>query len=257
MADCKTPKEFIEYVSLQDEESGTKTYELREYSEPEVVLPDSSSNGTATDFVPMFAVMNGIDYRNSYTEAIVTLMGWAGDTAQLYQDMYNEEGTLEELIDKAKGKLGVSGGFGKQDLVSDFDGVNYMALRQQNKKKSFASIFKSYVKDQTTKTRVGGFIKKSFPSLASNKVKIDKYWSCIFETYDGNWYIKILECKYGIREQGALQCLTPGDIPEGKVNNRKAAMYAFADYLFENKPLFSGWFYLRVSCLFLFIMAIL
>jgi hypothetical protein len=41
--------------------------------------------------------MEGINYSKNYRH----LMGWRGDTANLVQDIRNQKGTLEELIDKA------------------------------------------------------------------------------------------------------------------------------------------------------------
>ena len=47
----------------------------------------------------MFAVMNGIEYGNSYSDQFAHLVGWGGDTEQLLEDIMNQKGNLESLME--------------------------------------------------------------------------------------------------------------------------------------------------------------
>ena len=64
----------------------------------------------------------------------------------------------------------------------------------------------------------------------TDKTNIREY---IEENYSDQAFLKILECKYGLRS-GLLSCYVPGDVLPQYANHRKAAIYAFADYLSEN-----------------------
>ena len=52
-------------------------------------------------------------------------------------------------------------------------------------------------------------------------------------TYNSDLFIPVLECKHGIRT-GTVKCLLYGDIIPRYENHRRAAIYAFADFLGEN-----------------------
>ncbi len=226
-----TPDGFISFVSQKEAEEGTGVSSLRSYSDSDVQLPD----GTPTDFVHMFAVMNGIDYSNSFTSDMVTLQGWAGDLAQLFQDIYSQTGTLDKLIAAARSKLGISGRFGPQDLVSDFDAVAFLKYRYENSGRPFAQLFLEYADSITHDKRVKDFVEKSFPNIQQTQ---DKMRTTIFNLYDQNTYVQIWECKQGIRQAGSIlgikTCYIAGSIASDKVDNHKAAAYAFADYLYEH-----------------------
>lgn len=226
-----TPDDFISYVEEREKSEGTKVSTLRTYSDKDVDLPD----GTPTDVVHMFAVMNGIDYSNSFTDSSVTLQGWAGDLAQLFQDIYSSTGTLDKLIATARSKLGISGRFGQQDLISDLDAVAFLKYRYENKDKSFAETFSQYSKEVTQKQRIEDFVEKSFPNIELTQEKLR---TKIYSLFSNNSYVQIWECKQGIRQKGSIlgisNCYFPGDIASDKKNNHMAAAYAFADYLYEN-----------------------
>ena len=56
----------------------------------EIELP----NNERFDLVHLFAVMNGIEYGGSYSSKFSHLVGWGGDTFQLFKDIKNEKGSL-------------------------------------------------------------------------------------------------------------------------------------------------------------------
>ena len=53
--------------------------------------------------------MNGIEFRNSYSARTAHLVGWGEDTLQLFWDIKNEQGNLEELMIVAKNYFMVKG----------------------------------------------------------------------------------------------------------------------------------------------------
>lgn len=225
------PTDFIEYVTKRETEEQTGVSALRKYSDKDVDLPD----GNPTDFVHMFAVMNGIDYQGSFTADIATLQGWSGDTAQLFQDIFNSTGSLDELIALARTKLGVSGRFGPQDLISDLDAVGFIKHRYNNPGRSFSELFLDYLNAITHQQRIINFVDNSFPGVLKTR---DGLRNTIFNSFSENTFVNIWECKQGIRQPGSIlgikNCYIPGGIQSDKVNNHKAAAYAFADYIFEN-----------------------
>jgi len=109
------PNDLSEYIIDKDTSEGTNAQECQKIREIE--LP----NNEKFDFVHFFAVMNGIEFGNSYSAAVAHLVGWGGDTFQLLQDIKNEQGNLEELMIIAKNYFMVKGGFGPSDFVSDLD----------------------------------------------------------------------------------------------------------------------------------------
>jgi hypothetical protein len=115
MAGGNVPSDLVQYIKNRDLENNTNTEEIRKY--PDIILP---SNETL-DFVHLFAVMNGIENGNSYSDNYAHLVGWGGDTAQLFQDIKNEKGNLDELINLTKNYFGKKGQFGEGDLIADLD----------------------------------------------------------------------------------------------------------------------------------------
>ena len=79
------------------------------------------------------------------------------------------------------------------------------------------------------KFRIKEFVEITFPYL-KDKTKIRQF---VEMTYESDLFIRVLECKQGIRE-GKFECLFYGDIIPQYENHRKAAIYAFADFLGEN-----------------------
>jgi hypothetical protein len=216
------PSDLVAYIKEKDEEMGTNAQGVKKYGEIE--LPSKEK----LDFVHLFAVMNGIEFGESYTGGYSTLVGWGGDSAQLLQDIKTETGTEDELVEIVRTKyLGIKGQFGPADLISDLDAP--IILNAKTNKNTFASIIKNYYESDDYKNRVENFVALTFPN-----VKKDALRTQAFSRYTSDLYIKILECKYGVRSEGFLGCLLPGDIMTKYKYHEKAAVYAFADYLASN-----------------------
>ena len=189
-------------------------------------------NGESIDFVHMFAVMNGIERGESYTSDAAHLVGWGGDTEQLLEDIMKETGDLEYLMNVAKENyFRVKGGFDEADLVSDLDGA--ILLHNKNDDNNFADLIKKYYNSNEYKDRVKKFVELTFPGLV-NIVDKQTFRDEIFKIYSSNMFIKILECKAGLRDEGLFKCYSPTDIKDQYVENQKAAAYVVSDYFFEN-----------------------
>lgn len=214
------PTDLVTYVQKLDKEKKTNVTLCRKYGE--IVLPSKEK----MDFVHLFAVMNGLDHSNSYTERFSALVGWGGDTAQLVQDLKKFNGTLDELLVQANKLLGIKGQFGEGDLISDLDAP--IILSKKTDSVTFANIIEEYYNGNEWKNRVPNFVKLTFPTL-TDKTKLRQV---VFDRYNKDGYIPILECKYGIRVPGNwLGCYSPHAVYAQYKNHQKAAVYAFADYL--------------------------
>ena len=219
IAGGSSPTDLDAYIKAKDAEKNTNAQAVRNYRE--IVLP----NKEKIDFVHLFAVMNGIEFGESYTGGYSTLTGWGGDTAQLLKDIKGESGTLDELINIVSTKyLGIKGQFGPADLVSDLDAP--IILNAKNNQNTFASIMRNYYENGDYENRVENFVELTFPNVAKKDLRTQA-----FSRYSKDSYIQILECKYEVRESGFLGCLLPGNIMTKFSNHQKAAVYAFADYL--------------------------
>ena len=102
IAGGQIPNDLAEYISSKDEENETTAKKTQKYRE--IITP----NGDKIDFVHMFAVMNGIESGNSYSTNFAHLVGWGGDTEQLLEDIMNQNGDLESLIEFAKNNFIIS-----------------------------------------------------------------------------------------------------------------------------------------------------
>lgn len=213
------PSDLDSYVQSKDSEKSTKAQEVRKYGEIE--LPSKEK----IDFVHLFAVMNGINYGNSFTGGYSSLVGWGGDSAQLLKDIKGESGDLDKLIETVLSKyLGIKGQFGEADLVSDLDAP--VILNNKIDGVSFADTIKSYYETNEYKNRYTNFVKLTFPDSTKDSLRNDA-----FNRYSKDSLINILECKYGVRDSGVFGCYLPGSILTQYKNHQKAAVYAFADYL--------------------------
>jgi len=213
------PSDLDSYVQSKDSEKSTKAQEVRKYGEIE--LPSKEK----IDFVHLFAVMNGINYGNSFTGGYSSLVGWGGDSAQLLKDIKGESGDLDKLIETVLSKyLGIKGQFGEADLVSDLDAP--VILNNKKDSVSFADTIKSYYETNEYKNRYTNFVKLTFPDSTKDSLRNDA-----FNRYSKDSLINILECKYGVRDSGVFGCYLPGSILTQYKNHQKAAVYAFADYL--------------------------
>ena len=230
------PNDLSEYIIDKDTSEGTNVQECQKIREIE--LP----NNEKFDFVHFFAVMNGIEFGNSYSAAVAHLVGWGGDTFQLLQDIKNEQGNLEELMIIAKNYFMVKGGFGPSDFVSDLDAP--ILLKKKNDNNDFAEIIKNYYNSNEYLSRINNFVKLTFPTISKKKEFKEK----IFDVYSKDSYIKMLECKDGIRE-GTLNCILPGEIKEQYIEHQKAAVYTFSNYLSEKYDEKNSGFYMKLSLL--------
>ena len=212
-------EELVEYIKKKDIEKDTNVESLRKYGD--VILPTNEK----MDFVHLFAVMNGIEYGDSYTQGFSSLVGWGGDSAELFDDIKNEKGNLDELINiTLNNYLGKKGRFNQGDLIADLDAP--IILLKKNNDNYFADLIQSYYSGDEWKMRIKNFVKTTFPNVNAKDLR-----NPVFERYDNDFYLNILECKFGLRKSSFLGCYYPGDLKSEFVNHRKAALYAFADYL--------------------------
>ena len=226
MAGGEIPNDLAEYISSKDEENETSAKKTQTYRD--IVTP----NGDKIDFVHMFAVMNGIEYGKSYTNNFAHLVGWGGDTEQLLEDIMNQNGDLDSIIEFAKNNyFRIKGGFDESDFISDLDAP--IILSNKNNDNNFADLMRNYYTNNDNSNRVNKFIKLTFPNLVNKKEK-ETFRNELYKIYTNDFYIKVLECKKGIRESGLLECILPSDIKEQYSKQQKAAVYTVSDYLFEN-----------------------
>lgn len=205
------PKDLADYVAKKDKEHGTNSAQCRKYGD--IVMPSNEKS----DFVHLFAVMNGIDYCGSYTKGVSALVGWGGDTAQLIQDIKKLNGDENKLYIEATKFFRIKGQFGEGDLIADLDAPIFLA--KKNDKNTFADIIEKYYNNGEYKNRVKDFVKLTFPELNKNSDK-NEFRKVVYDRYSKDSYLKILEIKYAVYK--------------GYENHRFAAVYNFADYLYKN-----------------------
>ena len=220
------PDDLASYISTKDQEKGTTAQKTQKYRD--MVMP----NGDKIDFVHMFAVMNGIEYGNSYSSLFAHLVGWGGDTEQLLEDIMGYQGDLESLMNIAKTDFfRIKGGFDEADLISDLDAP--ILLYHKNDNNNFYELMKDYYNKDESKKRIPEFIELTFPNLI-DKDGQEYFRNEIFKIYSQDTLIKMLECQGGLRNSGILGCYSPGDLKTQYKNNQKAAVYVVSDYFFEN-----------------------
>jgi len=216
------PQDLPDYIKARDESEGTNAQATRTIRD--FLLP----TGEPLDFVHFFAVMNGIEYSKSFTGDIAHLVGWGGDAFQLLVDIKDDKGDLETLMNIAKTKyFRIVGGFDLGDYISDLDAV--VLLNKKTDDNTFTDLMREYYTGTEYKKRVKKFIELTFPTLKSK----DKFREVLFNAYCNDIYIKIMECKDGLRE-GTLACYVPGDLYPQYTEHQKAALYVVSDYLAEN-----------------------
>ena len=214
---------LISFIKEKDTEKQTKVESIRKLGD--IKLP---SNETI-DLVHLFAVMNGLEYHNSYNGSFAHLVGWGGDTAQLFQDIHTlKYDNFEHLMNLTKDFFGKKGQFGEGDLISDLDAP--ILLNKKNDNVTFSNILRDYYYGNEYKKRIFNFVYITFPSLLY--VDKNEFRNEIFKQYDSNSYIQILECNYGLRDK-VFSCYIPGSLFTQYVDHRKAAVYTFSDYLYE------------------------
>ena len=216
------PQDLLPYIKEKDAQHNTKALDCRTYGD--IYLPTKKN----IDFVHLFAVMNGMDYMPSSA----TLVGWGGDLAQLAQDLKNnfkDITDLDKLIVEARKFLGIKGQFGEGDLNADIDAP--IILKRKKQSATFAANIKTFYENGDYKTKIRNFVDIIFPELTN----IENIRQVVYDKYNNDGFIQILECKYGLRAGGSiLKCYSPKDLLPQFVNHQKAAVYAFADYLKEN-----------------------
>lgn len=215
------PSDLPNYIIEKDSIGNTNAQAVKTYGEIE--LP----NNEKIDFVHFFAVMNGIEYGKSYTANYAHLVGWGGDTFQLLQNIKNQNGDLEQLMEIAKGYFRIKGGFGAADYVSDLDAP--IILNKKNDNNNFAEILKEYYNGKEYSDRINKFVKLTFPNLK----KKDQFREELFKLYSTDTFINVLECQDGIRESG-FTCYIPGALKPQYTEHQKAAVYVVSDYLSDN-----------------------
>ena len=223
------PDDLATYISTKDQEKGTTAQKTQKYRD--MVMP----NGDKIDFVHMFAVMNGIEYGNSYSSGFAHLVGWGGDTEQLLEDIMSYQGDLESLMKIANDNyFRIKGGLDEADLISDLDAP--ILLYNKNDNNNFYEFMKNYYNKDENNKRVKEFIDLTFPNLVDKEDK-EFFRNEIFKIYSQDALIKMLECQGGLRNPGILGCYSPGNLKEQYKNNQKAAVYVVSDYFAENyKP---------------------
>ena len=230
IAGGEIPNDLVEYISSKDEENETSAKKTQTYRE--ILTP----NGDKIDFVHMFAVMNGIENGNSYSGNFAHLVGWGGDTEQLLLDIMKQNGNLESLMELAKNNyFRIKGGFDENDLISDLDGP--IILSNKNDNIYFADLMRNYYTNNDN-NRVNKFIQLTFPNLV-NKINKEAFRNELYNKYTNDLYIRVLECKKGIRSSGWLGCYLAGNTKEQYILHQKAAVYVVSDYLFENYKIIS------------------
>ena len=209
----KSDDDLDEYIQQKEKNESKTVRKIRNYATIE--LP----NKEKFDFRHLFATMNGIYLALLSKDYYENLVGWGGDTVTLILDIKNEAGSLEELIDKAKEYLNIKGSFGPEDLISDLDAPILLSLKQ-NEKKSFAKIIREYYSSKKYTNRIDNFVRLTFPNLSkSNKEDKGKFRNYLFNLFNNDTYIGALEIS-------KATYLYP--------THRKAAVYAFADYLWND-----------------------
>ena len=231
IAGGEIPTDLVEYITSKDEENETSAKKVQSYRE--IITP----NGDKIDFVHMFAVMNGIENGNSYSSGFAHLVGWGGDTEQLLVDIMKKSGDLDSLMELAKNNyFRIKGGFDENDLISDLDGP--IILSNKNDNNNFADLMRNYYTNNDNSNRVNKFIQLTFPNLV-NKINKESFRNELYNKYTNDLYIRILECKKGIRESGFLGCYLAGNTKSQYTEHQRAAVYVVSDYLFENYKIIS------------------
>ena len=226
IAGGKLPEDLVSYISQKDGEKKTSAQNTQKYRD--IIMP----NGEKLDFVHMFAVMNGIEFGKSYSSIYAHLVGWGGDTEQLLEDIKNEKGDLDYLMDIAKNNyFRIKGGFDQGDLISDLDAP--ILLNKKNDNNNFSDLIINYYNSNEYKNRVNEFVKLTFPNLISKNDK-ESFREEIYKIYSTDTLIQILECEAGMRQSGIIGCYAPGDIKNEYLVHQKAASYVVSDYFFEN-----------------------
>ncbi len=204
---------FVTYVAQKDAVNNTNAGILRN-----IELFDLP-NGDEVDFGHMFGTMN-IAYVNSgYNSA--DLGGWAGDICDLmlYSKDYGSvpAGTVEEMAAFILANcfgVDADNAFGMDDFYGDMDAF-YLIASIKNKTIKLSAVVEAYFNASlSNEIRAEYFMKNRFQNLYTK----ESVREAVYAAYKDNVGIQILEAKRGL---------------SGDEELRKAACYAFADYLYS------------------------
>ena len=207
---------FTEYVEQQDAKNGTTVMNLRDIIIDDFKLP----NGNQADFGHMFGTMN-ISYLNKSNVKSADLAGWAGDLCDLLYYCVEQTsvpaGTVDQMADYIlKNCFGVNAddAYGWDDFYGDMDGY-YLVNEYFKGNGSFSELMeKYYVASLDDSDRAAYFLNNRVPGKTTQA----EVRNAIYDTYRTNVAIQVLEADRGVTNYNEL---------------RKAACYAFADYLFS------------------------
>ena len=207
---------FTNFVEQKDAENGTTVMRLRDIVIDDFNLP----NGNPSDFGHMFGTMN-ISYVNQSNEKSADLSGWAGDLCDLLYFCAERasvpQGTVDEMaayiLENCFG-IDADDAFGWDDFYGDMDAY-YLVNEFIDGNGSFSSLMENYFTSELDDSdRSAYFLNNRF----SGKTTKDEVRAAVYDTYRTNVGIQVLEADRGVSELTDL---------------RKAACYAFADYLYS------------------------
>ena len=205
--------EFTAYVKEKAAENNSDVMKLRNIVVRNFILP----NGNQTDFGHMFGTMN-IAYIASVESA--DLGGWAGDLCDLI--LYSKNfgsvpaGTIDEMaayiLENCFG-VDADDAFGWDDFYGDLDA--YYLHKQAKAGTKLSVAMEGYFTESLTDGDRGAYLLNNRFSGLETKEDVR---NAVYNAYTSNVGLKVLEADRGISGESEL---------------RKAACYAFADYLFS------------------------
>ena len=206
---------FTTFVEEQDAANGTSVMDLRDIVTNDFKLP----NGNPADFGHMFGTMN-ISYITTSNKT-ADLSGWAGDICDLLDYCVRvgnvPAGSIDEMtayiLEHCFG-VDASDAYGWDDFYGDMDGY-YFVTEYNAGKGSFSELMEEYyTADLDDSDRAAYFLNSRFPGKFSR----EDVRNAVFDTYRTNVGLQVLEADRGLGNYADL---------------RKAACFAFADYLFS------------------------
>ncbi|MBR6568077.1 MAG: phosphodiester glycosidase family protein, partial [Clostridia bacterium] len=208
--------EFTAFVEAQDALNGTTVMNLRDIVIDDFILP----NGNPSDFGHMFGTMN-ISYVNKSNTKTPDLSGWAGDLCDLLYYCAERENVTGSTVDEKaeyilENCFGVDAddAFGWDDFYGDMDAYYFINEYLKGNGK-FSELFEAYFTAELDDSdRSAYFLNNRFPGKTTKQEVRD----AVYDAYRLNVGIQVLEADRGISDYTEL---------------RKAACYAFADYLFS------------------------
>ncbi len=208
--------DFTNFVEAQDALNGTTVMNLRDIVIDNFILP----NENQVDFGHMFGTMN-ISYVNKSNTKTPDLSGWAGDLCDLLYYCAEKTTVKGNTVDEKATYIleycfgiDAADAFGWDDFYGDMDAY-YFVNEYLAGNGSFSELFENYFTAELDDSdRAAYFLNNRFPGKTTkNDVR-----NAVYDAYRLNVGIQVLEADRGISDYTDL---------------RKAACYAFADYLFS------------------------